>query len=69
METNLLMRFGVKRHRLFLMISGENNLKNNQVHTIGAINTSASGRGMHKKEKLKTPHMWTGKNVRSLNPM
>ena len=23
---------------------------------------------MHKKEKLKTPHVWTGKNVRSLNP-
>ena len=34
-----------------------NNHKNNQVHTIGVMNTSASGRGMHKKEKLKTPNV------------
>ena len=34
-----------------------NNHKNNRVHDHVVINTSASGRGVHKKEKLKTPNV------------
>ena len=38
------------------------------MRTSGEIDTSARDKGVHMKEKLKTPHMWTGKKCAITEP-